>query len=204
MTENLPTITALTPAGESPPGIERVRAHATLHLAGDAETLARVLPGSDILLVTDFRTDALAEAWPTAQKLQWIHAASAGVDQLLFDDLRNSEVTLTNAQGIFDRAIAEYVLGAILMFAKDTRANIDYQTQREWNHRDTETIGHKRVLIVGAGSIGHEIGSICRAVGMRVTGIARSEREGDAVFEHIYANDDLPHQLAEADYDPRR
>src|SRR5699024_663903 len=124
----------------------------------------------------------------------------AGVDQLLFPALRASDVVLTNARGFFDRSIAEYVLGVILAFAKDTRGNIIYQQQHEWRHRDTETISHKQVLVVGAGSIGREIGSLCRAVGMRVSGVARTARNGDGVFDRIHATDTLAEHLPEADY----
>lgn len=200
MSRNDTVITALSPADEPPPGIERARAQATVHLASDRDALARYLPESDILLVTDFRTDALAEVWHTADRLQWIHATSAGVDQLMFDALRKSDVMVTNARGFFDRSIAEYVLGVILAFAKDTRGNINYQRRHEWCHRDTQTIAHKQALVVGAGSIGHEIGSICRCVGMRVSGVASSQRPGDGIFDQIHATADLHTHLPEADY----
>src|SRR5699024_10129481 len=157
-------------AGGPSHGIDRVHAHATVHEATDDDALKRYLPQTDILLVTDFRSGALAANWHLAKRLQWIHATSAGVDQLLFDELRASPVTVTSARGSLDRAIAEYVRGAILVFAKDTRGNIGHQTAHRWHHRDTETIADKQVLVVGAGSIGHEIGSICRAVGMRCSG----------------------------------
>lgn len=200
MSRDTPTITALSDPGDLPPGLDRARARATVNLATDPDSLARHLPTTDILLVTDFRTDALAQNWHRADKLQWIHATSAGVDQILFPQLRASDVTVTNARGFFDRSIAEYVLGVILAFAKDTRANIAYQNKHEWCHRDTETIRHKRVLVIGAGSIGHEIGSICRAVGMQVDGVARSTRAGNDVFDHIHATADLHRHLPNADY----
>lgn len=200
MNDNAPVITALTAADGPSHGIDRVYAHATVHTATDDDSLAEYLPETDILLVTDFRTDALAENWHLAKRLKWIHATSAGVDQLLFDELRNSEVVVTNARGFFDRSISEYVLGAILAFAKDTRGNIAYQSRHEWNHRDTETIAHQRVLVVGAGSIGHEIGSICRAVGMMASGVARTARDGDDVFDRIHATDTLLEHLPDADF----
>jgi len=200
MTQDETTITVLAPADSPPPGLERIEARASVRQATDGDSLAQHLPGSDILLVTDFRTAALAEAWPQADRLQWIHATSAGVDQILFDELRASAVTLTNARGFFDRAIAEYVLGVILAFAKDTRANIVHQQRHEWRHRDTETILDKKVLVVGAGSIGHAIGSLCRNAGMQVSGVARSARAGDQVFDRIHATSDLPTQLPQADF----
>ena len=195
-----PRITVLGGSAEGPAGLDRLAGLGDIRIATDEASLRDALPGTEILLVTDFRTDALEAAWPAADRLQWVHAASAGVDQLMFDALIESDIPVTNAQGIFDRSIAEYVLGAILMFAKDTRNNIRYQQERRWVHRDTETVAGKRVLVAGAGSIGRRIGALCRAVDMHVTGIARRAREADDVFEAIHAADDLDTHLAEADY----
>ena len=171
-----PRITVLGGSAEGPAGLDRLAGLGDIRIATDEASLRDALPGTEILLVTDFRTDALEAAWPAADRLQWVHAASAGVDQLMFDALIESDIPVTNAQGIFDRSIAEYVLGAILMFAKDTRNNIRYQQERRWVHRDTETVAGKRVLVAGAGSIGRRIGALCRAVDMHVTGIARRAR----------------------------
>lgn len=195
-----PRITVLSDAPDGPPGINKLHEHAEVMLAHDEESLRNALPGSRILMVTDFRTDALEAAWDAADRLEWIHATSAGVDQLMFDALVNSDIPVTNAQGIFDRAIAEYVLTQILMFAKDSRNNVLYQQNERWVHRDTETIENKRVLVVGAGSIGHTIGRLCQAAGMRVSGVARRERSADDIFDAIYAQSDLDSLLPSADY----
>jgi phosphoglycerate dehydrogenase-like enzyme len=196
-----PTVAVLTAAGEDPPpGLDPLYGQAEVRHADGVESLREHLPESDVLLVTDFRTDALRRAWSAAERLRWIHAASAGVDAVLFDGVVDSEVTVTNARGIFDAAIAEYVLGAILMFAKDSRTNIELRRRHEWRHRDTERIAGKQVLVVGAGSIGRAIARLCRAAGMRTQGVARRARGEDADFETIYAIDTLGAQLPQADY----
>ncbi|NNC23129.1 D-2-hydroxyacid dehydrogenase [Salinisphaera sp. USBA-960] len=195
-----PTVTVLAGDNDGPPGVERLYDHVDARIVCDEAGLAESLPDSQIVLVTDFRSDALARTWPQAKNVDWVHAASAGVDQLMFDALRTSDVAITNAQGIFDHAIAEYVLGAILFFAKDTRHNVVYQQQKRWVHRDTETIADKRVVVAGAGSIGHEIGALCRAAGMAVDGVASRAREGDDVFGRIHAAAHIDDVLTEADY----
>ena len=196
-----PVVTVLTADDEAPPpGLDMVQARAQMRLATDTESLRASLPDSDILMVTDFRTEALLESWSAAKQLRWIHACSAGVDAVLTDDVKASEITVTNARGIFDRSIAEYVLGLILMFAKDSRRNIALQAARVWKHRDTESIAGKRVLVVGAGSIGRQIANICMSVGMRCDGVARSERDGDADFGRIFAQTDLIRLLPDYDY----
>lgn len=193
-------ITVLSDAPDGPPGMDRLDGLAEIVMAHDEASLRRALPGSQILLVTDFRTDALEAAWDAADSLEWVHAASAGVDQLMFDALIDSDIPVTNAQGIFDRNIAEYVLTQILMFAKDSANNLIYQQAERWVHRDTETIERKQVLVVGAGSIGHAIGRLCQAAGMQVSGVARRAREADDVFDAVYAQTDLDELLPKADY----
>lgn len=196
-----PVITVLTAPGEPEPlGIDAVRARAEVRFAYDTASLEATLPGTDVLLVTDFRTEALAAAWPKADKLQWIHAASTGVDALMFPALVDGPVIVSNASGTFDHAIAEYVLCTVLMFAKDFPRSIRLQLQHQWQHRSTERVDGKRVLVVGAGSIGRKIAQMLNAVGMEVHGIARTERAHDPDFVTVRSHTELHAELAHADY----
>ena len=196
-----PVITVLVAPGEAlPPGIEQLAAAASLRRAWDSESLRAALPGTDVLCITDFRTGALRKAWPAADRLRWIHATSAGVDAVLIPEVRASDIALTNARGIFDRPIAEYVLGHIIAFAKDFYRNWELQQRQEWRHRDTEAVRSKRALVVGTGAIGREIARLARAVGMVVEGIARSERTTDPDFEAVHATHDLRARLPYADF----
>lgn len=101
-----------------PPGMSAVETATHVRYAS-AANLPQALLGADVLFVWDFLSTALAQAWSHADRLRWVHAASAGVDPLMFPELIDSTVVLTNSRGIFDRPIAEYVLGLILLFAKD-------------------------------------------------------------------------------------
>ncbi|WP_372966424.1 D-2-hydroxyacid dehydrogenase [Marinobacter sp.] len=196
-----PVVTVLTAPNEpAPPGIDTLMDQAEVRFAYDEQTLRHTLPGTDAMMVTDFRTDALEAAWPAADRLKWIHATSAGVDALMFQALIDSDVIVTNARGIFDRTIAEYVLCSILMFAKDFPESLRLQTKHQWKHRDTERIEGKRVLVVGAGSIGRQIGKLVKAIGMHPHGIARSARESDPDFDAVHGNEVLYDQLKDADF----
>lgn len=196
-----PVVTVLTAPGEQePPGMDALRARADVRFACDEPTLRETLPGTEIMMVTDFRTEALEAAWHTADKLKWIHATSAGVDALMFPDLIKGKVTVTNARGIFDRTIAEYVLCTILMFAKDFPNSIRLQMKHQWKHRDTERAEGKQVLVVGAGSIGRQIGRLVGAAGLKPHGIARKARKEDPDFVAVHGNDDLYEQLGHADF----
>jgi phosphoglycerate dehydrogenase-like enzyme len=196
-----PVVTVLTAPGEpEPPGLDGLRARALVRFASDEATLRETLPGTDIMMVTDFRTEALDAAWSEADQLEWIHATSAGVDALMFPALIESDVKVTNARGIFDRGIAEYVLCTILMFAKDFPRSIRLQQEHRWQHRDTEKVQGQQVLIVGAGSIGRQIARLVSGAGMVPHGIARKARSSDPDFTAVHGNDDLFEQLGLADY----
>ncbi len=196
-----PAIAVLTAADEGwPPGLEALEGAAELKLCNDRDSLLRHLPEADILLVTDFRTDLLEDVWPREHRIRWIHATSAGVDALMIPPIRNSDIPVTNARGVFDRPIAEFVLGLVLSFAKDFPGSLRYQQQRRWQHRDTERIQGQRVLVVGAGSIGRQIARLLGAVGMRVDGVARSARDSDPDFERVHASNSLLDHLPEADF----
>jgi len=193
-------VLVLVAAGENElPGLGGLPGDVRVETVSDEADLRKLLPQADVLVVTDFRTGLLERCWPKQPRLRWVHATSAGVDALMFPALVESDIPITNARGVFDRGIAEYVLGAVLMFAKDTLSNLALQREHRWQHRDTEMIQGAQALVVGAGSIGGEVASLLRAVGMRVTGIARTERE-DERFDQVLAQDQLFACLPQADY----
>ena len=116
------------------PGLGSLDGLARVQEARTPAQLKSALPETDILVVTDFRTGLLEEVWPDNCPVRWVHATSAGVDALMIDPIKHSDIVVTNARGIFDRGIAEYVLGALLMFAKDTLGNLALKEQHRWQH----------------------------------------------------------------------
>ncbi|MEQ9509508.1 MAG: D-2-hydroxyacid dehydrogenase, partial [Alloalcanivorax xenomutans] len=157
----LPRVTVLLAEDEPDlPGLESLEGLARIHQHRGVDGLAPRLAETDVLVVTDFRVEALERAWPSPCPIRWVHATSAGVDALMIPPLRDSDIPVTNAAGIFDRGIAEYVLGALLLFAKDTLGNLRYQRQRQWRHRETHMLRDQSALVVGAGSIGREVATL--------------------------------------------
>lgn len=196
-----PLIAVIEPPGEGPwPGLEGLEEHAELVRGDRREHFADAIAAADVLVVTDFRTAMLGELAQRAERLQWVHATSAGVDAVLVPEVTARDLLVTNARGVFDQGIAEYVLGAILAFAKDLRRTFALQAERRWQHRETQLVRGKRLLVVGAGSIGRRIARCARAVGLEVEGIDRAERPGDADFSAVRATEALRERLAVADY----
>ncbi|OXM57875.1 hydroxyacid dehydrogenase [Amycolatopsis thailandensis] len=182
-----------------PPDMRAIEDEAVVRYTDEAG-LADALSGADALFVYDFLSTAVPGAWHAADRLRWLHIASAGVDPVLFPGLQESDVVLTNSRGVFDGAIAEYVLGVVLTFAKDFVRSWDLQRQGRWKHRESERISGRRVLVVGTGPIGRSIARMLRAAGMSVAGVGRRPREGDPDFGDVYSSSNLTRHLPEADY----
>ncbi len=196
-----PVVAVVVRNGASlPPGLDAVAEAADVYLTGTAASLAAILPAAEVIVVYDFATTLVRDCWPQAGNVRWIHTASAGVDAVLFPESAAAGVAITNSRGVFDEAIAEYVLGLILLFAKDLHTTLTLQQRRRWRHRESEMVAGSRLLVVGAGSIGRTIARLAGRAGMDVEGIARSERADDPDFDHVRPSVQLRERLAAADF----
>ncbi|WP_306371281.1 D-2-hydroxyacid dehydrogenase [Nocardiopsis sp. CC223A] len=170
-----------------PPGRERIDGHPGLGevVYATADDLSAKLPGTHFLLVWDLFSEALAAAWPKADSLNRVHAATAGVDNLMFPGLVESDVVVTNSRGVFEQPIAEYVLGLVIAHAKDFHRTWEYQRERRWQHRETERVAGSRALVVGTGPIARATARLLTAVGVRVRASGSRARTGDPDFGDV-------------------
>lgn len=180
------------------PGLDKLTGFEIV-FADDAASLQTALAGADWVFSWDYSGTLLAAAWPAADRLSWIHQAGAGVDAVLFSDLVESDVVLTNSASVFDQPIAEFVLGLILAFAKDLPASVRHQSERRWQHRLNEPIAGSRAVIVGMGGIGRATCRLLRSAGMSVTPVGRSPRHDVSIGE-IHSSAELVDLAASADY----
>jgi phosphoglycerate dehydrogenase-like enzyme len=129
-----------------------------------------------------------------------VHTASAGVDNVLTPEVKESGVIVTNARGVFETPIAEYVTGLVLMTAKDMIGTWQRQQRGEWQHRETHSVQRRVAVVVGVGPIGRAVGRMLAAVGLRVRGVGRTRRASDPDFGEVAPAEDLRAQVADADY----
>ena len=138
-------------------------------------------------------TVALVDKMPNLRVVQLLSAgADAWVGRLPVT------VTLCDARGVHDSSTAEWVVAAILAHVRDFPAFVRAQAQRVWaydGHAPTDELAGKRVLLVGAGSIGAAIADRLAPFGVDLTRVARSARPADGV--HAVA--ELPALLRDAD-----
>ncbi len=184
-------------ATDRPPGLDALAVDFR-YCAADG--LADAVRGARGLMLWDFFSTAVRDVWSAADALEWIHVTAAGVDTLLFDELRDSTVVVTNAHGVFDRPIAEYVLGAVLAVAKDSRRSLELQREHVWQHRETRSILDARALVVGTGAIGRSVARLLRAAGLSVRGVGRVARSGDPDFGDVIASSALAGEVGWCDH----
>jgi phosphoglycerate dehydrogenase-like enzyme len=126
---------------------------------------------------------------------------AAGVDKLLFPELVESEVVLTNGSGVFSASLGEFVLAAILYFAKDFRRMIRNQAAGAWEPFDVEEVAGQSVGIVGYGDIGRAVASRAQAMGMRVLATKRHLPESpDPLVKEFYQPEARREMIALCDY----
>ncbi|MGB7450371.1 MAG: D-2-hydroxyacid dehydrogenase [Ornithinimicrobium sp.] len=195
-----PTIVVLARrADDRPPYLEQLQDRADIVIT-DAAGLADAVTGADALFLWDFFSSALQEVWSQCAQLEWVHVAAAGVDSLVFPELGDSDVVVTNARGIFDRPIAEYVLGVVLAHAKQTHRGAELQRQHVWQHRETRSVQGATVAVVGTGAIGRECARLLAAAGMQVRGFGRTPRHTDPDFGTVVASNELAEHVGDVDY----
>ncbi|MFD3502780.1 D-2-hydroxyacid dehydrogenase [Streptomyces sp. NPDC058678] len=176
------------------PRLGRLTGRARIEHA-DASTLAERLPSADVLLVWDFASHAVRSAWPgEGPRPRWVHTASAGVDHLMCPELATSDTVVTNARGVFDQPIAEYVAALVLAMAKDLPRTWELQQQRTWRHRESQRVAGTRACVVGSGPIGRAIVATLKALGITAALVGRTPRTG------IHGPEDLDRLMARADW----
>ncbi len=124
------------------------------------DRLTEELPDTDIFVGYSLRAEQLKEA----KKLKWIHSTAAGVAQLMYPELHDSGIMVTNPSGIFSVPMAEHTMGLLLALARNFPDSVRGQDRANWAQQEiwdkpqhlTELNG-KILLIIGYGSIGREV-----------------------------------------------
>ncbi|MFJ8271860.1 D-2-hydroxyacid dehydrogenase [Streptomyces sp. NPDC094154] len=179
---------------DPPPRLGRLTGRARI-VRTDAAGLAARLPEADVLLVWDFASTAVRDAWPgEGPRPRWVHTASAGVDHLMCPELAASPAVVTNARGVFDEPIAEYVAALVLALAKDLPRTLDLQREGRWRHRESQRVAGTRACVVGSGPIGRAIARTLGALGVRAAVVGRAAHAG------VHGPEDLDRLVARADW----
>lgn len=167
--------------------------------------VAEILGEAEVLLTNPVVPDDILQRAP---KLQWTQLTSAGADRLMERDLvQSGRVTVTTASGIHAVPIGEYVIGAMIAFAKGFPRAFRGQQESTWRPYIAAELEGATVGILGLGAIGKNVARLARAFGMRVIATRRSQMKrtsgADAGFpdvDEMFAASEISALLGECDY----
>lgn len=174
-----------------------------LDLLGELPPEARVeiYPGGDELpsdpddvefwvppFLSDGRHAPLLDRMP---KLAVVQLLSAGAD--FWVGRVPDGVLLCDASGVHTSSTAEWAVTAILSSVRDFPRFARAQTEGRWDYTPTDELAGKRILVVGAGTIGDGLRRRLEPFDVELVLVARRARPG------VHAVEELPHLLPEAD-----
>jgi phosphoglycerate dehydrogenase-like enzyme len=163
----------------------------------DPEALGALPPGVEMAAEPGPEVEFIVPDWlhlpdlDTLPALRVVQVLSAGVDWIV-DHLPDG-VTLCSARGARDRAMSEWIVGAILADAKQARECAVLQARHEWEPVKVQDASGLRVLVLGYGAIGRDLAKLLGPFDCEVVGVARRARDG------VHGVDALPELLPGAD-----
>lgn len=171
---------------------------------GVAEEVVAAVAGAEVYIGFGVPAPVLRAAGAT---LRWAHTGTAGVGSLLYDEMRASDVVLTNSAGVHAAPIAETVFAMALHFARGLDHAVRAQASARWDPAPFERAADGSIFelagltlgILGLGGIGLEVAHRARAFGMRVLATRRSDAPAPDGIELVRADDAVARLLADSD-----
>jgi phosphoglycerate dehydrogenase-like enzyme len=175
---------------------------ATVHLP-DYTRLDEEITGAEVIVTWSLRPEQVA----AAKKLRWIHSPAAAVNHLLFPELVESDIVLTNAREVHGPVVAEHVIALIFALAKKIQGSAQLQQKHIWGQqilwdevpRIREVAG-ATLGIVGLGSIGRAVVKSAKALGMRVIAVREHPEKGSEGADMVSAPSEIDTIFRESDY----
>ncbi|MBV6434101.1 MAG: Glyoxylate/hydroxypyruvate reductase B [Bryobacteraceae bacterium] len=171
-------------------------------VVGESEEAFENAPDPDVVVCGIGKARLLRALWPRIQQARWLHSLTAGLESVLFPELVESPITMTNAKGVYGRSLGEFAIASALYFAKDFPRMIRSRQAGVWDPFDVEELTGRTFGIVGYGGIGREAARRAKAMGMKVLAVRRhpAQSASDPLIDGVYAPDGLREMLALCDY----
>ena len=161
------------------------------------------IPDTDVFIGWSLRPPQFV----AAKKLRWIHSPAAAVHQLMFPELIQSRVLLTNSTGIHGPVVAEHAIALLLALAKRLPQAMQYQAKHTWSqdqlwheHPRPREVMDSTVAVVGMGGIGREFTMRAKALGMKVLAVRENTAKGTDGADAVYSSQEIDQVLPQADY----
>lgn len=139
------------------------------------------------------------------KNLKWVAVMSAGVEHVLMksggNDLRDSNITLTNNKVVQGPEIADHAFAMLLALTRNLPYYWQAKQKEEWPRgpfKGIELMG-KNAVVIGVGGIGMQIATRAWAFGMNVVGVDPEDKPFTPMIKKIVKPDQLDTVLPDAD-----
>lgn len=169
-------------------------------LVDDRSRLLSQLGDAAAIIVRN-RTQVDQELLAAAPQLKAVGRLGVGLDNIDLDACRGRGVAVHPAIGANARAVAEYVITAVLMLFRGAYQGRDRMIDGQWPRSDLqgrETSG-KTMGLVGFGGIARLVAVRATALGMRVAAYDPYLAADDAAWGDVARHEDLEDLLRDAD-----
>jgi glyoxylate/hydroxypyruvate reductase A len=160
---------------------------------------AALLSQAEVLFDVDGPSTSNFEA--RVPRLRWIQASSSGIGEWVrMLGIVDSPIVVTNAAGIHSVPLAEFVLFAMLYFARSWPRLVAEQRAHHWERCAIETLEGKTLGIVGLGNVGRSVARLAKPFGVHTIGVRRSPGASEDGVDAVYGPDGLETVLRESDF----
>lgn len=182
--------------------LERLPASTHLVVGNQPEMFDGVAAKADVIVNCFQPVGIFRDTFLRCPAVQWVHSASAGVENTLFPELIDSPVPLTNARGVFSRGLGEFAIAGALFFDKKIADMRRQQAEHRWVNMEVEELHGKTMGIVSYGSIGQAVARLAKAFGMRVIAMRRRPElsENDPLVDRMYSPAELKEMMSQSDF----
>ena len=158
---------------------------------------------AEIVVAWSIRPEQIA----AAKKLRWIHSPAAAVHQLIFPELVNSDIILTNAREVHGPVVAEHVIALIFALAKKIPGSVRLQERHVWGQQvlwdelpRVREVAGATVGLIGLGAIGRPVAKSAKALGMRVVAGREHPEKGSGGADVVFGPAQIDEVFRQADY----
>jgi phosphoglycerate dehydrogenase-like enzyme len=182
--------------------LDQLRGSTKITMGNKREEVSAAAAEAHVIFTWFSAAQLLREIWPRTTQVSWVHSMSAGLDTMLFRGLIDSPAVLTNGSGIFSQSLGEFVIAAVLYFAKDFGRMMRSQARGAWEPFDVEMVSGRTLGIIGYGDIGKAVARRAKSLDMKILALRRhpARSAGDTLVDEVFSPERRFDLLTRSDY----
>jgi phosphoglycerate dehydrogenase-like enzyme len=159
------------------------------------EDLMREIVDAEVILGRPDRGAFLA-----AERLKWVQSIGVGFETMLYPEMLESDVVITNTSGAFDPVMGEHAMALILGYTRAITVHERNRPGRTWVREIPAIQIHgKTACVLGLGSIGRSVVARLSAFGVHVIAVDAQASVPPEGVERVFPPDRMLEAVSEAD-----